>query len=383
MKHFIQDPKDSSTTYLLEVILDACEDAQLGGGTFAFASGHGVKLLIQDETFKKYLTSHTFTLIVGVDAVTNKKALDTLSEIATHNPNLIVKAFLSSSTRSLYHPKFCWFKSATGGTLISGSGNLTSGGLRNNFEAFTLNNVDKKSFSEIVSSWNHFVNSNSANLYDINEEVIQNKASKNLIIRPKLVEKIAVAIKNKKYKPASTIETALIEIDESDELEEDQQNRITINDALLISEIPKASTRWNQANFSKEVFEDFFGATPGYQKRIFLYQIHQNGDLGTAEVRPSVSVKSRNFRFELEAASGLSYPTSGRPIGVFAKCANRTFIYELLMPNKPGYAQISKYLDSVEPATTKMRRITTTIQTLKNVCPTSPILQRLVSTHNE
>jgi hypothetical protein len=377
MKHFIQDPKDSSSTYLLEVILDACENAELGGGTFAFASAHGAKLLFLDSSFQEFLKSNSFSLIVGVDAVTNKKALEALSEISTHYPNLSVRAFLSSvGGRSLYHPKFCWFKNSKGGILISGSGNLTGGGLRNNFEAFTLNKLDQPAYDEMLSSWDHFIASNTMNLHEITEEAILNKASNNIVIRPK---QIPTAIEESK----AAEEISVIQIDESDEIDEDIQNRLTSSDSLLIAEIPKASTRWNQANFSKEVFEDFFGATPGYQKRIFLYQIQQNGNLGEAEIRPSVSVKSRNFRFELEAASGLDYPTSGRPIGVFARCANRTFIYELLMPGKSGYKEISGFLDAQEEPSTKMRRKTFTVSVLQQAWPKSPILKRLISTNNK
>jgi len=68
--------------------------------------------------------------------------------------------------------------------------------------------------------------------------------------------------------------------------------------------------------------------------------------LSDIENRQSVSVKSKNYRFELDAASGLDYPTNGRPIGVFIKVSTRIFMYHLFMPSDPMHFEILNWMNA-------------------------------------
>jgi hypothetical protein len=88
--------------------------------------------------------------------------------------------------------------------------------------------------------------------------------------------------------------------------------------------------------------------------------------MGSQEVRPSVAVRSQNYRFELEAAAGLPYPANGRPIGIFVRIATRTFRYRLLMPDDRLYGQVDNFLSGHRPQVgTRVRRLVTSLIALK------------------
>lgn len=116
----------------------ACEHAAGGVGAFAFASAPGVKLLLRDADFSHSLSTSPFDLVVGVDLITDIKALDAISACASDHPNLLPRVFLGSMPGGLFHPKMCWFCHPAGGVCVMGSGNLTPGGLRSNCEAFCI-----------------------------------------------------------------------------------------------------------------------------------------------------------------------------------------------------------------------------------------------------
>lgn len=77
-----------------------------------------------------------------------------------------------------------------------------------------------------------------------------------------------------------------------------------------------------------------------------LRSLNEDTSLSDIEVRPSVSVKSQNYRFELDAASGLLYPVNGKPIGIFIQLTTRMFLYHLFMPNHALYAEITDWMSA-------------------------------------
>lgn len=90
------------------------------------------------------------------------------------------------------------------------------------------------------------------------------------------------------------------------------------------------------------------------------------------ESRPSVSVASHNWRFEISAASGLAYPQgSDRPYVVFDEVSTRSFIYELIMPGDPGYTDINAFVKAWKNANNKtgIARIITDGNTLNASTP--------------
>jgi hypothetical protein len=345
----IQDPAWEDSTYLLEEILVASKGALAGVGAFAFASQAGIKLLLEDVDFVRFLSKSKFDLIVGVDAITDTKSLSAIAGCLSENPKLTARVFLGKVRKVTFHPKLCWFRHKHSGRTLVGSGNLTPGGLRGNCEAFSLTNLSTQQLNAWEQKWASWSAFHMSDLLPIDDPRVVERAAENALAN--------IAMKKS----------------QGDILLEDPNGRISVgrsrhdSDAVLVAEIPRGGSRWNQANFNLETFRGFFGASPGKTQRIILTHIAVDGTAGNQEIRPSVSVKSNNHRFELEAASGLRYPSQGRPIAVFIRVATRTFRYRLLMPSDPGYRQATQFLNQRAPRDgNQMQRFVTTVKEVRN-----------------
>lgn len=363
----IQDPSFSKSYTLHEALLYSSIGSIRGGGVYAFATAGGVRLLLEDDIFIEFLRNSHFQLIIGTDEITNEKTLEQLTNLERAYRNFDVKAFCHNLNNITFHPKFCWFKKDKGGIIILGSGNLTEKGLRRNWEAFTVVEVSEKDMVEIEAQWNNWIGHNRSYIKAISDSDVINKAKTNLRVAKKIKSEVL---------PEIDIEEPLIETDTELEDKEDLEAwHYSETDSVLIAEIPKASKRWNQANFNKDTFVNYFGATPGDNRlRILLRNINTDGSLADTEIRPSVSVKSHNWRFELKAAAGLKYPSKGRPIAVFARISNRMFLYMLLMPRSTTYSEVLSYLDTLCTASPNLvRRCFANIKELKKYCGSLPI----------
>jgi hypothetical protein len=185
---------------------------------------------------------------------------------------------------------------------------------------------------------------------------------------PLISEKVALNNRlTKKTIPVNGAKTALVAKDEDFQA-------WTFDDTaqVLLAEIPRASNRWNQVNFDKNSFESYFGAKAGDNTmRIVFKGIKEDGLVQEAEIRQSVSVKSHNWRFELDLAKDKEYPDDGRPIGVFVKVAERNFLYMIKMPSDNNYDTILSFL----PTSTGVRRFRITAGQLRKKCSKIPMLK--------
>ena len=139
-----QDPAATTTRYLYEEMVSQLLDPAVTEieAIFAFASYHGVVGLTQDPAFVAFLRRGTFRLLVGLDAVTDRRALEVLRDAATvHSPSFAVSVYKNEQA-GLFHPKIVR-SSRTGGSgcLVVGSGNLTPGGFRGNIEAYSVHEL--------------------------------------------------------------------------------------------------------------------------------------------------------------------------------------------------------------------------------------------------
>lgn len=387
----IQDPSYKESAYLHEALISSCVNGILGGGAYAFASKDGIELLIEDDNFKQFLKNGIFTLVVGMDAITNIYSIETLKKLQEkYAGHLIVKAYIHNSKGSTFHPKYSWFSYKKGGALIIGSGNLTQKGLRQNREAYSIEKYEDESFNEVISEWNNWLNHSKMFLFDINDDIvheyaIQNTRKMGAMIKIqkeyggqtdverlfKYAELLGLQVKNKNasaQKEKATKELVVTDIQThsqsnfyGEDVDIDMSYwTIYLNSEVLIAEIPRSGSRWQQVNFDKKTFEEFFGATCGENGvyRILFRSMTADGILQDVEVRPSVSVSSQNYRFELDAAKGRAYPAGkDRPVGVFIKVSPRDFIYQLVMPGEPAYQSCVEVLDSKEAYSNRMRRI--------------------------
>ena len=361
MLHF-QDPYFSDSYTLHEALIQSCATSIQGKGAYAFASKSGIEILFKDTVFDSLLNRGEYSLIVGIDEITNLASLEALSVIKAAKPNLTVKAFDHSNRVSLFHPKLSYFRNQDDtGNLIIGSGNLTLGGLRRNREAFSLIKLTVDELLRIEQYWNAWLLQSNALLKDIDNIDVIRKATDNQNIR-------RTRTRRPDEEGVIIDEIPNIGLTEIEILHQDGWQFYTDSE-VLIAEIPRSGDRWKQANFDIDTFQNFFGASiTDNNQRILLRNINDDLTLSEIEIRPSVSVVSQNYRFELDAASGLPYPNNGKPIGVFIKLTTRMFLYHLYMPNQTLYEEFNEWLQTNWTGRDdRMKRITTRVNQINEV----------------
>ena len=329
-----QGPVSDAPT-LLETLAAAAKPAVGGIAVFSFASHGGVRLLFSDPDFSQFLDRGYFRLVVGVDAVTTPDALALLQDEAKSRQRLKVSAFVHDRRAALFHPKAAWFYGDRAGRAVIGSGNLTRGGLLNNWEAFAYAKVKPKGVARLHSQWASWLRANRRHLHGVTDPVVVARAQ------------------------ANQSDNRVQHEEEAVEAEDDLAETTHGDESVLLAEIPRAAGRWRQANFDIGTYTGFFGLLPGTTRRVVLVPVRPDGSLGAREVRPGVSVKSQNYRIELGQGVGLSYPDEGRPIGVFRRVGTRRFRYRLVMPGGIGYDDAHAILaqDTSGIGTSRMKRL--------------------------
>ena len=324
--------------------------ATRGGAAFAFASVDGIKLLFGRRALARFSERHPFEVVVGIDKITNVAALHAFEELANQRRHLSVQVFLHNRPGAVFHPKLCWFRTGVGGYLITGSGNLTPGGLRDNWEAFTVTSLTSGTATAVETHWTDWKTRNRHRLRALDDREVLVGAGKNLWIAEGGAASGAGSNRS--------------------------SDGLNPGDAVLIAEIPRSGNRWNQANFDLDTFQNFFNVKLGRQRRVSFYQVGSDGTLAEAEVRPAVAVRSNNYRFQFSAGRGTPYPERGRPIGVFIRANTGTYRYQLLMPGDPDHAAVLNLLQqNYFGPPRQMRRVIVTLATLRSAWPNSPLSQ--------
>ena len=344
----LQDPTAGAPTYLFEEVVAAASKATHGRALFAFASKDGVHALLQDPEVVGLLRRGTFELVVGVDAVTTRPALERMLEASREYRSFRPLVFWNDTGR-LFHPKLCFFAGDREATLIVGSGNLTSGGLKSHFEAFVRLAMTRREGERAIRPWDEWLTAHRTQLRAIDEEVLK-RADRNSVRRPLDVE------------PE----------DDRDRLRRSGVGRSSV----LVAEVPRSGDRWNQVNFDIDTIREFFRVEPGSAQRVFLEQRLPDGTTGGEEVRPCVdSGRSQNYRIEIAAGKGTSYPSRGRPVLVFLRTAPRVFRYQLVLPRADGHAELDRILSGAGRSPHRVRRLILTTQQLEQGWPRNAVLR--------
>lgn len=375
---YIQDPTYEGSKLLLDAILECCSTAISGAGTYAFVSADGVNLLIGDPIFTHFLSRGHFHLIVGMDEITNTHTLSTLNYRKAQNPSLQVNAFLHDTVGSTFHPKFCWFDCGGYGYTITGSGNLTQKGMQRNREAFELQRIDINELNDVKQRWNTWLANERDYILPLDNEKVITRAEENIqrMMAFQQRQPRVRVVHHPLDAPNGQIQEAVAAEYADDEIgawEYDATARV------LIAEIPRGQSRWNQANFDAETFQTYFESVPGVagQMALILRDVKWDGSLGEIHHRPPVSVSSHNYRVELSVQRGTTYPAEGRVLGVFVKLSTRTFIYILVFPTNVEHFALQNVLEANRQRTDRLVRYQTSVQELKELAPTLPILQYL------
>lgn len=419
MEIMIQDPTYSASMRLGEALVDACTKGVDGAGAFAFAEENGIDLFLGDPDFATFIKSHTYKLIVGTDSITDSYAVASLRAYKKKYKNLTVYAYVHDSRKYLFHPKLTWFQTPTGGISLIGSGNLTERGLYHNVEIYGKSELNTTDFNNLKLRWDNWVSYSISNnlLFDIDDPIVDYAANLSALKKSKtfsstskasgksghsvpLISPILSALYGKQPKSISAkipkVKTSVTSKKASKPTSAtsiiakpipatipvvvppvvNPVWNISSTDRVLVAEVPKSGNRWKQINFDKDTFENYFGATAGSAGgtyRILLKNTDSSGTLAKTETRPSVSVLSHNWRFEIEAAGRMAYPVSDRPIVVFVEVSTRSFIYELLMPGDTRYSEVDTFVKNWKIANGKnpgdITRIGTDVTTLKASAP--------------
>jgi hypothetical protein len=328
---FLQTPSTGGPK-LIGALASAAKSAESAGGAFAFATSSGVNLFFADPLIAAVAASGELTLIVGMDAITDQAALNALTAWQKKLPGLKPLAFLNTS-KDCFHPKTIWFDRGNDGVVVTGSGNLTGGGLQANWEAFEFREVPTDELKAVRKSWADWLKEHSSNLRPIDDPAVAARAKTNKL-------KAVRIAKASKVNPEDAAEIDA-EIEAAIELETE-----TAPATVLIAEVPKSGNRWKQINFDLNTYQNYFGVKLGKPKHVVFYHIQPGGTLGAPENRVAVDVKSQNYRFEVGAAAGQAYPTNGNPIVIFDRIANDTYRYLLLMPSDAEHPVVQNFLNT-------------------------------------
>ncbi|MBC3942008.1 phospholipase D family protein [Sphingomonas albertensis] len=352
----IQRP-DSGANPLIVSLTEAADGAVEAFGAFAFASASGIQLLTSSANMKALLAGGPVELVIGIDAITDTSAIDAFKAAGMLYPNLAVAVFVHKKAGSIFHPKVMCFVYPDGtGRALTGSGNLTQGGLKLNWEAFSVQNLDVAAVSQLKSEWGTWKAGSANSLKPVDDHEVAALANRNKLTRQKLKRIAEIAVEQE---------------DAVDEIVAEIKHQLGLN-RMLIAEVPRNKNRLSQVGFDKSTYQGYFGVDIDDGKTIYLHPVGKDGQVGALEVSEAVSVKSQNFRFEVRGVVG-PYPND-RPILIFESVAEDTFNYLFIVPGDDGYSAIKDWLDAGHPKERVMRRIETTAPVLASVWPTCPIL---------
>lgn len=354
----LQDPTSRDTVYLFEAIVDALSGAEVCEGMFAFASRAGVDSLIGDPATQSFLRQSRMSLLVGLDAVTDRQALECLREREREHDRLSVRVF-KNPTSALFHPKIARFSYPDGRrSVIVGSGNLTPGGLQQNFEAFSVMRTDAGE-SVGVSSWDRFLADQDTHIGGIDAEALELAARNVLRRRPR------------RGRQGPTKGPTVVEAEIDGRVVGGGTGR------FLVARVPRAGDRWNQVHFNRPVIEDFFQIRHGTHERVYLRECRGESDFGEQEVRPCVySDRNKNLKIEVASHAGEAYPDDGPPIALFQELQVRSFAYLLLMPGEPGYAELNRLTMDLPSVGKGLPRVLTRGDRVASAWPKCPLVEK-------
>lgn len=347
MSLILQDPNASAPKLLLDELEKHFKDADSICCAFAFVTARGINLLFEQDEVKANLKQAKIHLIIGMDAITDTKAIEKLSALCSEHKNFSVQAFLPKSG-GIFHPKFSWVKKGKTGVVITGSGNLTNGGLKNNFEAFSVVQIDQQTVKAVENIWEKFLADNPNSLFELDTEEVKEAAQQNA--------KYKKAIKKIRKETGKKVGSDVIP---------------EIGGAVFIEELTKGRGT-KQRDVGKWAAENYFGLN----QKLFLTHVNEKGERADEETRRISDKSSSNWAFDLDASKGIK-PTNGHmPIAVFIRTSAQNFYYHIVSEKSKHYKTVSNYLNKVAPIvpTGRAKRLKEemSIQKLQEIWPTAP-----------
>lgn len=349
----LQVPGQGNTLHT--ALVAAATGATGGFAAFAFATATGIDTALAEPAVRALLGTGHFQLVVGLDAITDTAAVAALKTAKAALPNASILLFYNTKGGVLYHPKTMFFKRPAGGQCVTGSGNLTLGGLRNNWEAFWAADVSAADAATLETQWANWVADHKDNLLPLDDPRVAAQAALNTKTRVKIQK----AVKE-------------TDVEALGALEEEAAETASLN-PFLIAEVSK--NRPGQFDVGIATFQDFFGVTIGKPREVTFYQVNSDGSLDAPEHPHPVKVKSSNYRFEVKALRGLLHPANDHFILVFERIGKSEYKYVLLKPGDAGHAGVQKFLnDNYFISGNSKRRVVVTRSDVQSAWPDNPLL---------
>ena len=359
----IQDPSYLDTTYFYEAIVGAVKGATAWRGVFAYATRGGLNCLLEDSVVNQFVVNGgVVDLLVGMDAITNRRALERLQELEGLHESFRPRVFWNE-VASLFHPKISNFTYSDGSSrLIVGSGNLTPGGLMNNIEGYTVISANQEEKIDL-SALDEFLQRHTDAIRPINDEALE-RAEQNLIKRINLgpqAGRLVLATPRRARRPVRLVPGG-------------DEGRVAIVDRILIALVPAAGGRWSQVHFNADVVQEFFRIANLEIQRVYLTHLSPDGTRSDVEVRQCLFGQSnRNHRIEFGAAKRLQYPANP-PVLVLRERQLRVFDYMLLLPTSEGYAKVIELTNTLPSTGRGLGRVITDVNALENAWAECPLL---------
>ena len=246
--------------------------------------------------------------------------------------------------------------------MIVGSGNLTPGGLRQHFEAFSVTRSDAGETLDLTS-WDGFLHEHDADIRRIDRSALE-RAGQNVVRASRRLRDVE-----------PDAEPGLGGNDATGDRLVDIEPAVGDADRFLIAQVPRAGERWHQIHFNRDVIERFFRVQAGTAQRVFLLECRHDGTLAEQEVRPCVySDANQNPKIEVASHPGEPYPEGGRPIAVYRELQVRSFVYMLLMPGDRGYSEMHALTEKLPPVGRGVPRVMANAAHIRSVWHASPLV---------
>lgn len=360
----------------------------------AFASYGGVSSLTS-RIIEAKNRGVNIKIILGIDQKgTSKEALE---EVLTWDVDAKI---YHTDDSNIFHPKIYLFENEDIFSLIVGSNNLTVPGLVQNIEcSLLIKDINSNPvLGTFYQYWKNIVDGTEVNLYPITRDLIdklyedkvitleseryekydngedkneiQDGRQRNILFKKAGIQRLPEGFVPKRRKRKVIVRTTAEE--SGKEINTGTELR-PIDEQVLIAEIGKGE-RWKQVNFPVKIFQEFFGAIRGDNTySINLINIREDGSLGEVETRQAVTVKSNNFRFEINCKETAgNYPGGDeKPIGIFVKLDSSEFVYQVLMPGNDTYKKIRDYLyiEARPKRTNELKRVIVDVEAIHALYP--------------
>jgi hypothetical protein len=313
----------------------------------AFASGGAVRSL--EPLIDVFLADGNFIeIIVGVDMNgTDKGAISRLLALQRSFPGQFsCHVFQAPSRAAIFHPKLYLYITASKISAVAGSGNLTLGGLGNNFESLFLHRnlpINSRDAKVLIETWNRFARP-TAPLKNTFLRELTPAYARALIKKLPMVSKIEGHIRKTDVK-ALWQPISKIKLPRSNDRIQRQRHvsNVAARQVLIIDVLTE--TRKTQMQLPLIVVEKFFGLRRDQKGSIQLSYV-RDGELAQSIERNIVISSGAEGqrlmrRLEMPSIGGYRRPLAA----AFFRLARRRFCVALLPRNTVAYRHVNRLLE--------------------------------------